>query len=76
MSNGTQKEALFSKMIRAGSRTYFLDVKISARGEKYLSIGESRKVDGEFQNKRIFVFGDDIPKFFQGIKEAAPALRE
>ena len=76
MSNGQKKESVFSKMIRAGSRTYFLDVKISAKGEKYLSIGESRKVDGEFQSKRIFVFGDDIPKFFQRIKEAAPALRE
>ena len=76
MSDGQKRESVFSKMIRAGSRTYFIDVKISSKGDKYLSIGESKKVDGEFKCERLFIFGDDIPKFFQGLKEAAPALKE
>ncbi len=44
MATQTQKEAIFTKSIRAGSRTYFIDVKESVKGNKYLTICESRKV--------------------------------
>ncbi len=76
MATQTQKEAIFSKTIKTRSRTYFLDVKESANGNKYLTICESRRVDGEYQRNRIMVFESDIPAFFQGLKEAAPSLKE
>jgi len=76
MSETTQKEAIFSKMIKTKGRTYFLDVKEASNGNKYLTICESRKVDGEWQRNRIMVFDNDIPSFFQGLKEAAPSLKE
>ena len=75
MATETKKEAIFSKSIRAGSRTYFFDVKESVKGNRYLTICESRKVDGEWQRNRIMVFDDNIPKFFKGLKEAAPSLK-
>lgn len=76
MSEQVQKEAIFSKRISGGNRTYFLDVKESVKGSKYLTICESRKVDGEWQRNRIMVFEDHIPSFFQGLKEAAPSLKD
>jgi hypothetical protein len=76
MSEQTRKEAIFSKMIKAKGRTYFLDVKEASNGNKYLTICESRKVDGEWQRNRIMVFESDIPNFFQALKEAAPSLKE
>ena len=76
MSERVQKEAIFSKMIKAHSRTYFMDVKETSKGGKYLTICESRKVDGEWQRNRIMVFDNDIPNFFQALKEAAPSLKE
>ena len=76
MAGQTKKKAIFSKTIKTRTRTYFLDVKESATGGKYLTICESRKVDGEYQRNRIMVFENDIPAFFQGLKEAAPALKE
>ena len=75
MSEQVQKEAIFSKAIKTKGRTYFLDVKEASNGNKYLTICESRKVDGEWQRNRIMVFEDNIPAFFQGLKEAAPSLR-
>jgi hypothetical protein len=76
MAEQTQKEAIFSRMIKARSRTYFMDVKETSKGGKYLTICESRKVDGEWQRNRIMVFDNDIPNFFQALKEAAPSLKE
>lgn len=75
MATETQREAIFSKRINAGSRTYFLDVKESVKGSKYLTICESRKIDGEWQRNRIMVFEDQIPGFFNALKEAAPSLK-
>jgi hypothetical protein len=81
MSEQPQKEAIFSKMLKTKGRTYFLDVKEASSGNKYLTICESRKVDGrkvdgEWQRNRIMVFESDIPGFFQALKEAAPSLKE
>jgi hypothetical protein len=76
MSDQPQKEAIFSKMLKTKGRTYFLDVKEASSGNKYLTICESRKVDGEWQRNRIMVFESDIPGFFQALKEAAPSLKE
>ncbi|UCE68079.1 MAG: DUF3276 family protein, partial [Candidatus Zixiibacteriota bacterium] len=55
---------------------YFIDVKETSKGGKYLTICESRKVDGDWQKNRIIVFDNDIPSFFQALKEAAPSLKE
>lgn len=68
------KENLLSKTVRAGSRTYFLDVKESVKGDRYLTICESRKVDGEFQRNMIMVFADDIKNFFEALKEIEPEM--
>ena len=76
MPEQAKKEDIFSKMIRAGSRTYFINVRESSKGSKYLTICESRKVDGEWQRNRVMVFDNDIPNFFQALKEAAPSLKE
>jgi len=76
MATQTQKEAIFSKMIKTRSRTYFLDVKESSTGNKYLTISETRKVDGEWLRNRIMVFDSDVQSFFQGLKEATPSLKE
>lgn len=75
MTAQNPKEAIFSKTIKTKGRTYFFDVKEASNGSKYLTICESRKVDGEWQRNRIMVFDDNIPAFFQGLKEAAPSLK-
>jgi hypothetical protein len=76
MSDQPQKESIFSKMLKTRSQTYFIDVKETSKGGKYLTICQSRKVDGEWQRNRVMIFDNDIPNFFQALKEAAPSLKE
>lgn len=75
MAGEPKKEAIFSKTIKTKSRVYFIDVKETSSGGRYLTISETRRVDGEWQRNRIMVFDNDIPAFFQGLKEAAPSLK-
>ena len=41
------EEALFSKSVRAGKRTYFFDVRSTRGGDYYLTITESKKFTEE-----------------------------
>jgi len=38
-----EKEEIFSKVLRAGRRTYFFDVRSTKAGDYYLTITESKK---------------------------------
>lgn len=65
-----EKKELFSEKVRAGSRTYFFDVKESSTGSKYLVISESRKVGESYEHNRIMIFEEDIQSFSEGLKKA------
>ena len=49
-NNNNVNEDIFSKVLRAGRRTYFFDVRSTKAGDYYLTISESKK----FTNRRIF----------------------
>ncbi len=70
-----RKESLFSASIKAKTRMYFIDVREASNGSKYLSMCESKKVDGEYQKSRIMIFDSEIPEFFKALREASPALK-
>ena len=42
-----EKEEIFSKVLRAGRRTYFFDVRSTKAGDYYLTITESKKFTKE-----------------------------
>jgi hypothetical protein len=68
----TRREELFSTSVAAGSRTYFFDVKESVKGDKYLTISESRRDDeGDFEHNRVMVFEEHVGQFLVGLKQAA-----
>ncbi|MCA9441888.1 MAG: DUF3276 family protein [Candidatus Omnitrophica bacterium] len=58
---------LFKERVRAGSRTYFLDVKETCEGKPYLSIQESRKKGDSFERSRLLIFQDHIDDFMKGL---------
>jgi len=75
-SNSKDKQVdIYSQAIRAGKRTYFLDVKSTHSEELYLTITESkRKFNndlGKFQYEKhkIFLFKEDFEKFTEGLKD-------
>ncbi|AVR43959.1 DNA-binding protein [Christiangramia fulva] len=65
-----EKEEIFSKVLRAGRRTYFFDVRSTRAEDYYLTITESKKFtndDGSFYYKKhkIYLYKED----FDGFKE-------
>ena len=72
------KEIVFSKAIKAGTRIYYLDVKKNRKEEMFLAITESKKiVSGEgddtqvsFEKHKIFLYKEDFEKFMDGLQQA------
>ncbi|MFV0564561.1 MAG: PUR family DNA/RNA-binding protein [Flavobacteriaceae bacterium] len=63
-----EKEEIFSKVLRAGRRTYFFDVRSTKADDYYLTITESKKFtndDGSFHYKKhkIYVYKEDFAEF-------------
>ncbi len=69
-------ETQTSKVIKAGSRTYFFDVKQTKEGKPYLMITESR-FHGEGKARErisLTVFPEQAQAFMGGVREAVESL--
>ncbi len=71
---GTEQEEIYSKVMRAGRRTYFFDVRETKAGDYYLTITESKKFtndDGSFHYKKhkIFLYKEDFNEFSDTLGE-------
>ncbi len=83
-SGNLAKEIVFSRLVKAGKRIYYVDVKRGKNDEMYLSITESKKVvNGEgddvqvnFEKHKIFVYREDFAKFTASILEAVAYIEE
>jgi len=70
-----RKEEVFSRVIRAGKRTYFFDVKATRAGEHYLTITESKRRFNNEQGKfyyekhKVFLYKEDFEKFLNGLND-------
>lgn len=69
------KEEIFTKVVRAGKRTYFFDVKATRKEDYYLTITESKKRLGKegkvfYEKHKIFLYKEDFDKFTEGLREA------
>ena len=71
------KEQKTSIQVRAGSRTYFVDIETTTAGKRYLKITESRfKGEGsERERASIVVFPEHAKAFTQAVVELAAKLR-
>jgi hypothetical protein len=70
-----RQDEVFSRVIRAGKRTYFFDVKATRAGENYLTITESKRrfdnAQGKFfyEKHKIFLYKEDFEKFLRGLND-------
>ena len=74
-------ESIYTKMIKAGHRTYFLDVKTTRANDHFISITELRKkttANGEQVNERnkVFVYEEDLDKFIDGMNEVLDEIKK
>jgi hypothetical protein len=68
------KEEIYSKVLRAGRRTYFFDVRATKAGDYYLTITESKKFtneDGSYHYKKhkIYLYKEDFTEFREILSE-------
>jgi hypothetical protein len=77
-----RRDDLFSKVVRAGKRTYFFDVKATRANQQYLTITESKRRFNEDQGKffyekhKIFLYAEDFEKFKEGLNTAINFIEE
>jgi hypothetical protein len=69
------KEEIYTKVVRAGKRTYFFDVKATRKEDYYLTITESKKRLGKegkifYEKHKIFLYKEDFEKFADGLHNA------
>lgn len=72
---------VFSKVMRAGKRTYFFDVKATRQDEYYLTITESKRRfedDGQpvFEKHKIFLYREDFTNFMESLREIFDYITE
>ena len=67
-------EDIYSKVLRAGRRTYFFDVRSTKAGDYYLTISESKKFTNEdgtfyFKKHKIYLYKEDFQNFSEILGE-------
>jgi adenine-specific DNA methylase len=73
--DGMRRDEVFTKIVRAGTRTYYFDVRTIRDNSRYITITESkRKIDSSgnpfYMKHKIFLYHEDFEKFSEGLKEA------
>jgi len=83
MRNSDSKfnQDIHSKVVRAGKRTYFFDVKSTRNEEFYLTITESKKQfedngNFHFEKHKIFLYKEDFEKFAECLQEIIGYINE
>ena len=69
-----EKDEIFSKVLRAGRRTYFFDVRATKADDYYITITESKKFteeDGSFHFKKhkIYLYKEDFAAFTEILQD-------
>ncbi|BAG83569.1 DUF3276 family protein [Candidatus Azobacteroides pseudotrichonymphae] len=74
---------VFSKVIPAGKRIYYLDVRQTRRGDMFLTLTESKKIieNSEsnvfrFEKQKLFLYQEDFNKFMEGLDETISFIRK
>ena len=80
-SDSKFNQEIHSKVVRAGKRTYFFDVKSTRNEEYYLTITESKKKfedNGNFhyEKHKIFLYKEDFEKFTECLQEIIDFIHE
>jgi len=81
IQNIKDNEEIFSKIVRAGRRTYFFDVRSTKADDYYITITESKKYtneDGSFRFKKhkLFLYKEDFEEFRNALEETTDYVLE
>lgn len=68
-------DEIFSRVVRAGKRTYFFDVKSTVKDDLYITVTESkRSVDNQtgsftYEKHKLFLYREDFERFANGLSD-------
>ncbi len=65
-----ERKELFSQKVTGGSRSYFIDVKESKEGARYLVISESRRSGEGHEHERVMIFEENFHAFVDALDAA------
>ena len=70
----TTQEEIYSKVLRAGRRTYFFDVRETKASDYYLTITESKKYSNDdgtyfYKKHKIYLYKEDFSDFKANLSE-------
>ena len=76
-----QENEIFTKVLKAGRRTYFFDVRETKAGDYYLTITESKKNFNEsgeatFEKHKIYLYKEDFKSFLEMFNESTNFIIE
>lgn len=78
--NRERNDEVYTKVIKAGKRTYFFDIKSTKANDLYLTITESKKVTDNgvesYQKHKIFLYKEDFEKFKEGFEDVVAKIEE
>lgn len=77
----SEQNEMYSKVVRAGKRTYFFDIKATKGNDLYITLTESKKTfgdegDGNYQKHKIFLYKEDFEKFREGLDDVLAKIEE
>jgi len=83
-SVGGEPDIVFSKMVSAGKRIYYIDVKKNRKNELFITITESKKILSEdpfqpavhFEKHKVFLYKEDFDKFIDALNETLIYAKE
>ena len=78
---GQDQNEIYSKVVRAGKRTYFFDIKATKGNDLYLTLTESKKTysedgEGSYHKHKIFLYKEDFEKFKDGLDDVLEKIEE
>ena len=76
-----QENEIFTKVLKAGRRTYFFDVREKKAGDYYITITESKKNFNEsgeatFEKHKIYLYKEDFKGFLEMFNETKDFIIE
>lgn len=75
------REEVYTKVVRAGKRTYFFDVKEMRSSEMYITVTESkRRFDQDsgkffYEKHKLFLYKEDYDKFTNALSDIIHFIR-
>ena len=62
--------------LSAGTRVYYMDLRVDGKGQRYISISEipKSKSPGEKKRHRVFIHTEILPAFLESFQEMAGTI--